>query len=330
MAFVAYLFAVLKNIIYGITPFFTGNLTESTSVMDVLALRFLVSFAVMWLLKTLRIIKVDVGLRDVIRKDRPRHPFILALLLTGVFEPVMYMFFETVGISMSTNITTGVILSLTPISSVIVEQLVLKERSTIAQKIFLGIGIVGVIYIAAMTDTASGRDSLLGIGCLILAVISGSLFACFSRKSSKHFNAMEVTYTAAALGAIVFNAINVVRHLINGTILHYFDPFFDPENLIGFFILGVVSTIVATGMNNFALGRMQISTMAAFAGLSTLVTIAVGVLFNNEPIFYFHWIGLALIVTRMIGVSVIAIRRDRAARRAEKIDADASDGGRAE
>ena len=329
MTVVAYLFAVLKNMIYGITPFFTGHLTENTSVMDVLALRFLLSFAVMWLLKMLRIIKVDVGIRDVIRKDRPRHPFVLALLLAGLFEPVLYMFFETVGISMSTNITTGVILSLAPISSVIVERLVLKERSTMLQKLFLGIGIVGVIYIAAMTDTSSGKDSLLGIGCLILAVISGSLFGSFSRKSSKHFNAMEVTYTSAALGAIAFNAINVVRHLINGTILHYFDPFFNPENLLGFFILGVVSTIVATGMNNFALGRMQLSTMVAFGGLSTLVTIAVGVLFNNEPIFYFHWIGLVLIVTRMIGVSVISIRRDRAGKCAEKealsADAEASE-----
>lgn len=323
MIILSYLFAVLKNIIYGITPFFTGNLTQSTSVMDVLALRFLVSFAVMWLLKTVKIIKVDVRIGDVFKKDAPRHPFMQALLLTGIFEPVLYMFFETLGISMSTNITTGVILSLAPISSVIFESLILKERATWLQKMFLGVGIVGVIYIAVMSNTAGGEDSIVGILFLVLAVVSGSLFATFSRKSSKHFNAMEITYVSAMLGAVVFNVINVVRHLINGTLLHYFDPFLNWENLLGFFVLGVVSTIVATGMNNFAFRRMQISTMAAFGGLSTLVTITVGVLFNNEPLFYFHWIGLALIVTRMVGVSVIAIRQKSSTvceKRAEESD----------
>ena len=317
MIILSYLFAVLKNIIYGITPFFTGTLSQGTSVMDVLALRFLVSFAVMWVLKMLRIIKVDVGVRDMFQKDRPRHPFVAALLLAGLFEPVLYMFFEATGISMSTNIITGVILSLSPVSGVIFESLILKERATWLQKLFLGIGIVGVVYIAVMTNTSGGEGSFLGIIFLLLAVISGSLFVTFSRKSSKHFNAMEVTYISAMLGAVAFNAVNIVRHLINGTILHYFAPFFNPENLLGFFVLGVVSTIIATGMNNFALGYMQVSTMSAFGGLSTLVTIAVGVIFNHEPLYYFHLIGLVLIVTRMVGVSVIAIRKDRKAREAE-------------
>jgi drug/metabolite transporter (DMT)-like permease len=237
------------------------------------------------------------------------------------------MFFEAMGISMSTNIITGVILSLAPVSAVICETLILKERSTWLQKIFLGIGIVGVVYIAVMTNTAGSEDSKnswWGILFLLLAVVSGSLFVTFSRKSSKHFNAMEVTYISAMLGAVAFNAVNVVRHLINGSILHYFDPFFNPENLLGFLVLGVVSTIIATGMNNFALGHMQISTMSAFSGLSTLVTIAVGVIFNHEPLYYFHWIGLVLIVTRMVGVSVIAIQKDRKAREAEA--AESADG----
>ena len=314
MNVLAYIFAVLKNVVYGTTVFFTGSLTESTDVMDVLALRFLMSFAVMWLLKTLRVIKVDVKATDLFKKDCPRHSFMLALLLTGLFEPVLYMFFETMGISMSSGITTGVILSLSPVTACICEALILKERSTLMQKFFLGIGIAGVVYIAVMTDTSSGQDSLLGILFLVCAVASGSLYTSFSRKSSKHFNAMEVTYISAMLGAVAFNAINLVRHLANGTILHYFDPFLSWSNLVAFFYLAVVSTIVATGMNNFALGRMQTSTMAAFGGLSTIVTIAIGVIFSGEKLYYFHFIGLPLILIRMIGVSWIAIKRDRRAR----------------
>jgi drug/metabolite transporter (DMT)-like permease len=123
---------------------------------------------------------------------------------------------------------------------------------------------------------------------------------------------MEITYVSCMLGAIIFNAVNVVRHLIVGDILHYFDPYFDPANLVGFFVLAILSTIIATCMNNFALSKMQASTMAAFGGISTLVTVVVSVWLGGEVLYPYHFIGFSFILIRMVGVSVIAIRRDRA------------------
>jgi drug/metabolite transporter (DMT)-like permease len=113
------------------------------------------------------------------------------------------------------------------------------------------------------------------------------------------------------LGAVAFNAVNIVRHLVKGDILEYFTPYFDLDNMIGFVFLAVISTIVATGMNNFALKYMQVSTMSAFGGVSTMVTVAAGVLFANETLYVFHIIGLSLIVVRMVGVSAIAIRKEK-------------------
>ena len=118
----------------------------------------------------------------------------------------------------------------------------------------------------------------------------------------------------------MFNAINVVRHLVRGDILHYFDPYFNVDNIIGFVFLGVLSTIVATIMNNFALSRIQISTMAAFGGLSTVVTIAVGLIFANETLEVYHYIGLPFIILRMVGVSVISIRKSRQELKIQPID----------
>ncbi len=312
MSFLAYIFSFLKSVIYGCTIFFTGELTESTDVLDVLALRFLMSFAFMWLLKAVRIIKISVGIKDFF-KENPRKRAMKTILLTALFEPVLYMFFETLGISMTTNITAAVILSLMPITTCIFEIIFLKENSTLVQKILLGAGIFGSIYIALNTDTSSGKDTVLGIVMLLLTVISGSLFLVFSRKSSKSFSPMEITYVSCMIGAIAFNAINVVRHIINGNILNYFEPYFSTENLIGFFVLGVLSTVIATGMNNFALSKIRTSTTEAFAGVSTLVTVAVGVVFGGEELHYYHFIGLTLIFIRMIGVSYISIKEDKEA-----------------
>ena len=310
MSFPAYLLAFLKYVIYGTSIFFTGKLTESTDVLDVLALRFLMSFVIMWLLKLTRVIKVEVGVKDFFVRNK-RSAFIKSLFFAALFEPVLYMLFETAGISMTTSITTAVILSLSPIVSCIAEAVILKERNTLLQKIFLGMGIVGVIYIAVNTNTEDGSNSVLGILFLLAAIVSGALFAVFSRKSSKAFTPMEITYVSCMLGAVIFNSVNVIRHLICGNILSYFNPYFNIDNIIGFVFLGVVSTIIATGMNNYALSKIQVSTMAAFSGVSTFVTVMVGVIFGGEELYYFHYIGLSLILLRMVGVSAISIKNDR-------------------
>ena len=310
MTFIIYAMAFLKNVIYGTSVFFTGELSASVDVLDILALRFLMSFLVLFLLKSLRVIKINVGVKDILgRTDRSKY--IKSLLLAGLFEPVLYMLFETLGIAMTSGITAGVILSLLPVSCCICESIILKEKTSFLQKIFLGLGIIGVAYIAVNTSTGEGNDSVLGILFLVLAIISGAFFMVFSRKSSSAFKPMEITYFSCMLGAVAFNAVNIVRHLIKGDILEYFTPYFDLDNMVGFVFLAVISTIVATSMNNFALKYMQVSTMSAFGGVSTMVTVAAGVLFANEQLYAFHMIGLSLIVIRMVGVSAIAIKKEK-------------------
>ena len=310
MNFIIYLFAFLKNAIYGSSVYFTASLTQSTDVLDILSLRFLLSLVVLWFLKSLKVLKINVGIKDFFRKASYSGG-LKNLLLAALFEPILYMLFETLGISMTTGITAGVILSLSPISACIAESVLLKEKNTTLQKFFLALGIVGVIYIALKTPSTGGKDTPLGIIFMFLAVMTGSLFCVFSRKSSKSFTTMEITYITCMLGALSFNAVNIIRHLAYGNILNYFSPYMNTENMIGFIFLSVISTILATGMNNFALSAMKISTMAAFGGVSTLVTIFIGVAVCGEKLMPYHIIGLILIVTRMVGVSYIDIKNGK-------------------
>ncbi len=311
MTAVAYLFAFLKNAIYGTTNFFTKDLNEGNlDAIEILALRFLLSFVVLWILKTTKILNISVGVKDIF-KSTEKHTFIKPLLLTALFSPVIEMLFETTGFTMTTAVTAGVILSLMPIFACICEAIILKESTTFMQKLFLVLGIIGVIYIGINTDTSDGKDSILGIVCLLIATISGPLHLVFSRQSLKVFKPFEVSYFACLFGTVVFNFINIVKHIINGDILHYFDPYFDPKNILSFIMLSVISTVIATGMNNFSMRKLQASTVAAFSGISTIVTILIGVVLLDEKLYMYHYIGFALILLRMIGVSYIAIKKDK-------------------
>ena len=306
----AYIFTILKNVIYGASVFFTSSLSNSTDVLDLLALRFLMSFTVLFLLKITGVLKIRIGVRDIFRPTQ-RHAYVRPLLLSALFEPLLYMVLETLGITMTTSITAGVILSLPPIFSCIFEEVILKERSSTLKKIFLALGIVGVIYIAVNTSSAAGKDTPFGILCLVGAVVSGCLYCVFSRKAASHFSAFEVSYVACMLAAAFFNGINVVRHLFAGDLLHYFDPYCSLENMIGFVFLAILSTVIAASMNNYALGKIRVTTVSAFGGISTFVTIAIGCLVGKEQLYGFHLVGLALILIRMIGVSYISITGEK-------------------
>ena len=307
----AYIFTFLKNAIYGTTNFFTKGLNSNNiDAIDILALRFLLSFVILWLLKTTKILKINVCIKDIFKKTK-KHKYIKPLFLAALFSPVIEMLFETMGFTMTTAITAGVITSLMPVASCIFESIILKESTTLSQKIFLALGIIGVIYIAVNTNTSSGNDTVIGILCLIVAVIAGPAYLVFSRKSSGQFAALEITYFSCLLGAVVFNALSIIKHLWQNDILHYFDPYFDPKNIMGWVTLSIVSTIFCTLMNNFSMSRLQASTVAAFGGVSTIVTILIGVLFLEEKLYYFHYIGFTLILIRMIGVSWVAIKKDK-------------------
>lgn len=69
MTALAYLLTFLKNAIYGTTNFFTKGLNANNiDAIDILALRFLLSFVILWLLKTTKVIKSDVGIKDIFKK----------------------------------------------------------------------------------------------------------------------------------------------------------------------------------------------------------------------------------------------------------------------
>lgn len=305
MNFIIYLFAVLKNVIYGSSVLFTGRLTRSTDVLDILALRFLMSFAVMLFLKYSKLVKINVSLKDISKKS-PKSKSMRSLILCGFFEPVLYMLFETLGISMTRSITASVILSLAPVSNAISEILILKETTDWKKNLFLAIGTIGIIYIAVNTKSTGNTDTFIGIMFVVLAVITGSLYSVFSRKSSSEFSALDITYFTSFMGAAVFNTANIARHLYVGDISSYFTPYMNIYNLAGFVFLAVISTVVATGMNNYALARMQVSTMGAFSGISTATAIAEGVIFNKEVLYPFHIIGISLIIVRMVGMMWLA------------------------
>ncbi len=289
---IVYILLVIKSFIYGLSVLWLGKILETIAVFDVLALRFLISSLVIITLAQLKIIKVSF-------KGKP----IRLLLLVAVFEPVGYFLFETLGVQQTSTLMAGIILSLMPLFALVTESVVLKERTSYRQKLFLASGLIGAVVIVIMNEGASTGSEIKGIVFLLAALISGSLFLAFSRKASSTFSSIEITMYMSIVSAIVFNAINIVRHMINQDMHLYFAPLGDMGILSGLLFLAIICSIAATGINNYALSKIPVSSVSALGGMTMVVTVLAGVIVNGETFTLYHLLGTILILAGGIGVN---------------------------
>lgn len=295
----AYTCCILRSIIYGTSILFTSNLLDNIPVMHMLSLRFLISAVAFTLLRLVGIIKVNF-----------KGKAVKLLLMTAMFEPVGYFIFEAAGIAGTTTSLAGILAASICIMVLIFESIFLKEKTTLLQKFLLVLSVCGVIIVTVFSGGNDGKNSVLGIILLLLANVFGALYIICSRKSSTtQFTAMEVTYFMAIVGAVVFNAINLVIMTNNGTLSTYFEPLFDVRNIVAFVFLSILSSILATFMTNFAISKIQASSVSALGALSTVVTIVVGVVFKGDQIGWYHIVGTILILSGSIGINYITQKR---------------------
>ncbi len=287
----AYIAAIIKAVIYGTTVIFTDKLLESMDILDLLALRFLVSgiiFEIMRLTKAaeVRMERKDIGI----------------LLITALCEPVLYFVFETAGIKYTSTITTGILLAMAPVFTIVLATLILKEKTNNKEKFFILVRIAGALIITLYAQNA-GTDTLHGVILILLAVISGAAFVVMSRKATKKVNSATITYFTNITGMVVFNIINVVRRIENGTIGSYFMPLMNIENIIAIIFLAALSSILATWLNNYALSKLRAPIISALGGVTTITTVTTGVIFAGESIELYHIAGATAILIGIIGMS---------------------------
>lgn len=310
----AYLCCIFRSVIYGTSILFTSNLLDNLNFIHMLSLRFLISAVFFLILQLFGVIKINFRGKNV-----------KLLFTAALLEPVAYFIFEALGIGATTTSLAGILAATTSIMVLIFESIFLKEKTSLSQKLLLALSVFGVVTVTIFSGGTGGQNSIMGIVFLLLAYMSGALFVICSRKSSTtQFSAMEVTYFSAMTGAVVFNAINLVIMLRRGTLSSYFTPLFNLQNLVGFVFLSILSTILATLMNNFAISKIQASSVSALGALSTVVTIIIGVIFKGDEIGWYHIVGTTLILTGSIGINYIT-QKNAARKIAEQFPEEATE-----
>ena len=288
----AYVAAIISSILFGLSFLFSKIALTVANPLALVAFRFLLAFSVMSALIMFKIFKVNY-------KNKPLKELILVCLA----EPVVYFIFETYGIRETSSSIAGLMLAIIPIAVTILGVYFLKEIPSIKRVMYIVVSVSGVAIIGVMSASDNTSTSLRGILLLLGAVTCAGLFTIISRKASKHFTPIEITYFMMGSGAVFFNLIWITSLTIRGEITTYFEPLSKPEFIIPVLFLGILSSIVAYLLINYTLSKIEASNTSVFANISTIVSVVAGVVILKETFHFYDFIGSALILIGVWGTN---------------------------
>lgn len=298
----AYLAAVSMAVIIGFS-FLANKVTLTTaSPWAVLAHRFTFSFLALIILKGFGFFKF-----------RLKKEEILSILPLSLFYPLLFFSLQILGLQKVFSSEAAIIQATTPLLTMLLAAVILKEKTKSMQKIFMLISLSGVIYISVMKGTDLSRGSLAGYVLLLLSSLSSAANIVLIRKKIRDHSFLKLTSVAITAGFIIFSTINVIMHLAEGRINDYFTPLMTPSFLIGVMFLGILSTLGTSLLSNFALTRLEASRMSIFNHLGTVISILAGVLILKETLEGFKIIGAVLIIIGVIGTNYFAKAHHKAA-----------------
>ncbi len=298
----AHLAGIGFSTIFGFSFFLSKVALTSIPPLGILAYRFLAALIVFYMLKTFNIIHFKF-----------RKSMLIALLPVIIFQPVLYFIFEVYGLRLTTSGEGGLMIALIPIFVTILSAMLLKEKPTFWQVIFILISVSGVIVIQTYKSLTL-NSSIWGFVLLLGAVISAAIFNITSRHASKRYKAIEITYLMMMAGAISFNMIYIIDLLFKGNIAGYVTYLFDWQAFLSVFVLGSIVSTAGFFLVNYTLHHIPAHISSIYTNLSTVVTLIVGSLFLQEAISIYHIIGSILIISGVYGT--IVFQNKKAAKKA--------------
>jgi drug/metabolite transporter (DMT)-like permease len=279
---------LFASIVFGLSFLFTKMALAMASPLVLLAFRFLLAFILLNVL-------LLTGKVQFSMKGKRKAP----LVLLGICQPVIYFLCENYGLRMTSTTFSAVMIALIPITSLLGGMLFLREIPSPWQVVFLLMSLAGIILLA-LRKSSEGTASLPGILLLALAVVAQVIFSSMSRKFSRQYTPFERTYfmflvataffVPAALAESRFDVRKIVAYLAY------------PEVMVAVLFLGVFCSVGAFLAFNYASSHLPVARTAAFANITTAVSVAAGVMILKESFDYFVLVTTLMIVAGVWGV----------------------------
>lgn len=293
----AYIAAIVYAFIIGLSFMFVKITLTAASPLDVLAHRFTVAWIVATIYVLLNKGKVKIKWKDV------RQIFPLALLY-----PILFFAFQVFGLARTTSSEAGMIQATVPIFTLLFASLILKEKATRGQFVFVTLSVFGVIYLLVMNSAGAGSTNLMGSGLILLSALAAALYNIFARRLTQQYSLLTLTYVMTLFGFVIFNIMAISSHIIDGTTRQFFQPFIQIDFVLAILYLSILSSLLTSFLANYVLSKIEAAKMSVFSNLATLITILAGVIFLREEFHLYHLIGAIIIIIGVVGTNYYGSR----------------------
>lgn len=288
----ATLAALGAQVIFGFSFMFTKIALDYSSPLTVIADRYIVAF---------------LGLTLVMIVTRTKISFqknMWKLVFMAVFQPLLYYIFESYGIEMTTSSFSSIMISMVPVVSMICGIFFLREVPSPMQYVFTALSVCGVV-IMALAGNADGTVTPLGILLLFGAVVSSVGYNIASRKISAEFSVFERTYAMTVIGLVSFVVISLIENIHQP--LEVISAFASPSYTSAILYLGLVSSVVAFLLLNYANTYLPVAKTTVFSNATTVVSVIAGVVFLHERLTVQAVISTVMIIIGVLGVQMLSV-----------------------
>ncbi len=289
----ATLCALTAQIIFGFSFMFTKTALGFGAPMVVIAHRYIVAFALLYLslIFTHTKIKLSGG--------------VWKLVVMSLFQPVLYFVFETYGIKLTTSTFSSIMISMIPVVSMISGIFFLNESPSFMQYVFSLVSVSGVV-IVTLAGSADGTVTFGGVLLLLGAVVSSVGYNIASRKISAEFTAAERTFAMTLIGVVTFVGIAFFGNMQNLKV--FWEPFLSLPYLTSVLYLGIFSSVVAFYLMNYANTYLPVAKTTVFANITTVVSVIAGTVFLKEKIYLRTIVAVCMIILGVWGVQLFSVK----------------------
>lgn len=277
--------ATLAYMAFGLSYLFSKKALNIAEPAILLCARFTVAFVVL-----------NAMVLTGAAKVRVRGRALLWPVFLGVMQPVLYFIFENYGLKYTTTSFTGLMSSISPALTAVLGAVVLRERPTKRQWVFIGISIAGVLMISLRSG--GGQNTAMGCLCLFAAYFTGALCSMFVRKVSDRYTPFELTYVMFSVGFVFFAGMAFVQ--FRGRALPMLaEAMGHGDFIVAALYLGAAASVGGYLLANYALAKLPVARYTVFANVSTVVSVLSGVIIMGDP---FTWVTLLSTALILLGV----------------------------
>jgi drug/metabolite transporter (DMT)-like permease len=226
------------------------------------------------------------------------------VLLTAVFEPVLYFIFETKGLQYTSAPKASLIIATIPLVVLVLASFVLKERAKTAGFFGMFISLFGIwlLITGARNFSWDFQGALIGDLLIFGAVFSAAIYIICARHLGKKYSSLEITTMQTLYGTIFF-AVPFVWEFpeVQWSLL-------SGRSMAALVYLTIFATIAAYLFYNHALTKIPAARAAVFINGIPLVTIAGAWFFLEETLTLIQAGGGLLVLTAIFITSFPDLR----------------------